>query len=188
MRSSVVVLDACVLFPQALRDTLLRIAEADLYEVHWTEEILEEVRRNLVNKGRMAEDKALSLITAMNTAFEDAVVTGYAHLIPSMTNHLKDRHVAAAAVACNARIIVTSNLKDFPKEALAPFQIEAQHSDTFLTTLLSTNLRQVRQILQNQATAYRQPSMTPFELLNMLAEEVPMFSRTIRQSLDLPPT
>lgn len=52
-----VVLDACVLFPASLRDTLLRAADADLYRVHLTADILEEVRRNLVKKG-MQEQKA----------------------------------------------------------------------------------------------------------------------------------
>ena len=42
------VLDACVLFPFSLRDTLLRAAAKDLYQLYWSEQILEEARRNLV--------------------------------------------------------------------------------------------------------------------------------------------
>lgn len=41
-------LDASVLFPAALRDRLLRAARRGLFRPLWTEEILEEVRRNLV--------------------------------------------------------------------------------------------------------------------------------------------
>jgi hypothetical protein len=36
------VLDASVLYPLPLRDTLLRVAEAGLYEPCWSERILEE--------------------------------------------------------------------------------------------------------------------------------------------------
>jgi hypothetical protein len=36
-----VVLDSCVLYPMYLRDTLLRAAEAGLYRVHWSQEILD---------------------------------------------------------------------------------------------------------------------------------------------------
>jgi len=36
------VLDACVLYPIGLRDTLLNVAEAGLFRVLWTEEILVE--------------------------------------------------------------------------------------------------------------------------------------------------
>jgi hypothetical protein len=43
--------DANVLFPFTLRDTLLRAAEAGVYQLYWSEAILEEVRRNLVATG-----------------------------------------------------------------------------------------------------------------------------------------
>jgi hypothetical protein len=43
------VLDACVLYPVGLRDTLLNVAEAGLYRVLWTEEILNETTRNIVD-------------------------------------------------------------------------------------------------------------------------------------------
>ena len=32
-----VVLDACVLFPASVRDTVLRLAESGLYHLHWTD-------------------------------------------------------------------------------------------------------------------------------------------------------
>jgi len=41
-----VVLDANVLFPFSLRDTLLRAAGASYFQFFWTEEILDEARRN----------------------------------------------------------------------------------------------------------------------------------------------
>jgi hypothetical protein len=42
------VLDACVLYPIGPRDTLLNMAEAGLFRVLWTEEILTETARNIV--------------------------------------------------------------------------------------------------------------------------------------------
>src|SRR5690348_10636939 len=106
MLPHIVVLDACVLFPASLRDTLLRVADAGLYRVQLTEDILEEVRRNLIKKG-MAEAKAQKLISVLKTEFEEAFVTEHKQLIASMPNHEKDRHVLAAAVCCKAQIIVT---------------------------------------------------------------------------------
>ena len=38
----VTVLDACVLFPASVRDTLLRAAAAGLFQLQWTDEILAE--------------------------------------------------------------------------------------------------------------------------------------------------
>ena len=55
----------------------------------------------------------------MAAYFPDARVTSYEELIGSMTNHPKDRHVLAAAVAGRADMLVTENLKDFPPAAVA---------------------------------------------------------------------
>lgn len=101
-----VVLDTCVLFPNYLRDTLLRTAEAELYEPLWSAEILEELRRNIADKvsaDKVSADKARVLVETMAGAFPDSLVTGYGRLIPVMTNDPKDRHVLAAAVRGQAQ-------------------------------------------------------------------------------------
>lgn len=42
-----VFLDTCVLFPAHLRDTVLRLAEADLIQPLWSADVLAELHRNL---------------------------------------------------------------------------------------------------------------------------------------------
>jgi hypothetical protein len=44
----IVVYDACVLYGNAVRDLLVRLAISDVVQAKWTEEILDEVDRNLV--------------------------------------------------------------------------------------------------------------------------------------------
>jgi predicted nucleic acid-binding protein len=110
MSSFSVVLDACVLYPAALRDTLLRAADAGLYRLHWSEEILDEVGRNLVKNSVADELAAQRLLDHMRQAFPDAAVAGHECLVESMPNHPGDRHVVAAAVKANAQLIVTANL------------------------------------------------------------------------------
>lgn len=183
---SIVVLDACILFPFTLRDTLLSIAEHELYEVRWTDEILEEMRRNLVKTGQTTEASAQRLVRQMNQAFEDALVTDYVPFIATMTNDLKDRHVAAAAGACQAGVILTFNLRHFPRTSLSPFGVKAQSPDTFLCNLFAAHPKEIPQILQNQAQAYRKPSMTLDELLTILARQVPRFVKLLRQHFDAP--
>ena len=43
-----VVLDACVLYPFTVRDVLLQAAASGFYQVFWSEMILDEALRNLV--------------------------------------------------------------------------------------------------------------------------------------------
>jgi hypothetical protein len=52
------VLDACVLYPFSLRKTLLRLAEAELYEPLLSARILEETTDNLVDNGVMPRGRA----------------------------------------------------------------------------------------------------------------------------------
>src|SRR4051794_17149277 len=99
---AVVVLDANVLIPNALRDTLLRSEEAGWYDAYWSDETLAEVERNLARLlARQYPDaaaRARRLVDTLRGAFPAATVTGYRDLLPQMRNHPGDRHVLAAAV------------------------------------------------------------------------------------------
>jgi predicted nucleic acid-binding protein len=65
------------------------------------------------------------------------MIKGYELLIPMLElPDANDRHVLAAAIKARAQVIVTTNLKDFPKPALSQWQIEAQHPDEFVNDLV----------------------------------------------------
>lgn len=128
-----VVLDACVLIPASLRDTLLRLAEEPrLYAPRWSDEIIAETVRNLESRIGLSSQKTAYLVDQLRKHFGDAWVTGYEPLIDLMTNHPKDRHVLAAAVKCGASVIVTYNKRDFPVTATEPWEVEVQGPSTFL--------------------------------------------------------
>lgn len=151
-----VVLDACVLVNAALRDTLLRLAEppGSLYLPRWSTQIIEETRRTLENKLGLSANQTLHLIHELETYFGEAWVTGFEPLIPAMTNHPKDRHVLAATVLCGAQTIVTFNVKDFPADVLAPWNIEAQTPDRFLVHQFHLNPEAVLATLKDQAAQH----------------------------------
>jgi hypothetical protein len=67
------VLDANVLYPFSLRDTLLRLAELELYRPLWSGRILEEMRAALLAHG-VGDDRAERLVDTMREAFEEAEV------------------------------------------------------------------------------------------------------------------
>lgn len=109
--ATLAVLDACVLYPQSLRDLLLRLAEAGRYQVLWTDRILSEMSGAILrNREDLDQCKMERLVAAMKDAFPEACVDGWEPLESSMLNHEKDRHVLAAAVRSRADVIVTSNM------------------------------------------------------------------------------
>lgn len=143
-----VFLDACVLFPQILRDVLLTAAESGLYFPLWSSNVLDEIERNLIENRRLTPQQTTHLRDEMIRAFPDSTVLGYEPLIASMTNHEGDRHVLAAAVRGNAEVIVTENLRHFPAEACDPYEIRPSSVDDFLSDLLSVDHERLCEVLR----------------------------------------
>lgn len=132
-------LDANVLYPAPVRDLFLQLAVTDLFTAKWTEEIhrewIEALLRNEPHRERAALERTRSL---MNQATRDCLVSGYEPLISTLDlPDPGDRHVLAAAIVGRCDVIVTKNTKDFPEDRLAPYGLEAQHPDEFLTNHLS---------------------------------------------------
>jgi hypothetical protein len=180
-----VVLDACVLIPMPLADTLLRMAEfPGLYEPQWSEEILSEVKRNLVARLGLSERQASRREMAQRSFFPNACVTGYEQHIDAMRNHPKDRHVLAAAIQCRARLLVSSNLKDFPGDLLRPLGIECVGPSEFLRRLYKSAPAAVENKLLKQAGTIGLPLE---ELLKRLFINAPDFVRFYceQQHIDL---
>lgn len=183
-----VLVDACVLVKAAVRDTILRVAESEQFDLRlaFSREILDEVRRTLVADLHVSPVDADHLTSAISDAFEDGLVEGYEGLIPAMQVHPKDRHVLAAAVRAEASVIVTDNTRDFPDEACALYDIQVQTPDLFLVVLWGLNARVMAGILVEQAAFLQNPPMTLNELLSNLEREVPTFVRLVRDSHLLP--
>lgn len=177
-------LDANVLYPAYLRDVLLRIAAAEVYQVRWSEQILDEMARNLKRKVSAPRHHEIDrMVEKMKTAFPEAMVTGHENLIPSMTNHEEDRHVLAAAVRGRADVIVTSNLKHFPRSACAPLNVDVQPPDRFLC--YQWELRRpeyLTAVLEGWASGLSTPPLTLEELLEEhLARRAPEFCEMVLQ-------
>lgn len=126
-------LDASVLYPLASKDILLRFYDADLFKARWTQEIMNEWTSNLKRKRPELEEGIDRTAKVMREKFEDAWVTDYEELTPSLSlPDDGDRHVLAAAIKVGAHYIVTNNLKHFPSETLQRYDMEAGTADQFL--------------------------------------------------------
>ena len=167
-------LDACVLYPWGTADLLLRLSEQYIYRIVWSEDVLKETRRCLVENAGVPPDKADSRIAKMQEAFPEALVTGYAGLISSMTNHGGDRHVLAAAIVGKADVIVTDNVKHFPKDVCGEFDIEIQTADQFLVHSLSLYPDVVFDVYLRHVQTSR-PPMSVADALSLAEGRLPVF-------------
>ena len=173
-----VVLDACTLVPIRLATTLLWLAEAGIFELLWSEQILGEVQRTLPKLG-LSPERAERRVGSMRYAFgEAALVDDFDHLIPALTCDPKDRHVLAAAVRAEADLIVTFNLKDFPPEAVSGRGIDVVHPDTFLTALVTENPVVVITAVERGCAELKDPPQTALQFLASLASTVRAFADT----------
>ncbi|MBK9370901.1 MAG: PIN domain-containing protein [Deltaproteobacteria bacterium] len=182
--STSALLDANVLYPFTLRDTLLRIAEEGFFQPRWTDEILDEVARNLLKNLQVTPAQARRLTEQMNLAFPSARVEGYQHRVPMMPNEAKDRHVAAAAAHAGCSLIVTNNLRDF--EPLPP-GCAAMSPDDFFARWTSPWARSWCTILKRQARALRSPPRTLDDVLCGLFAVVPRFAARAERRLGAGP-
>ena len=134
----IVLYDACVLYPAPLRDLLVRLALADLFQARWTAEIHDEWTRNVrANRPDISPASLVRCRELMDQHVPDCLVTGYESLIPTLSlPDPDDRHVLAAAIHGRAGLIVTFNLKDFPSSVLEPYGVQAIHPDEFVVRFL----------------------------------------------------
>ena len=165
-----VVYDACVLYPAPLRDLLMRLALTDRFRARWSDAIHDEWIRNLRKQRPELDPAALEKTrTLMNSSVRDSLVEGFEHLIPAIDlPDPGDRHVVAAAIHAGASLIVTFNLKDFPPEALKPYNLAALHPDDFIVDLLDLHLASVLEAAAHHRRSLKNPPKSINEYLDTL--------------------
>jgi predicted nucleic acid-binding protein len=169
----IVVYDACVLYPAPIRDLLLRVAVAGLVQAKWTDQILDECFASiLANRPDLSREKLARTRRAMNTAVADCLITDYAGISSRLTlPDPEDRHVLAAAIKAEARIIVTANIKHFPEEYLAKYHVEAKHPDDFVSDLIDVDPDKMSNIVRDQVAVLKNPPYTVRQLLDRLHQQ-----------------
>lgn len=128
----------------------------------WTRNVL--ANRNDLNSDQLNRTRQL-----MNSNVRDSLVTGFEYLIPSIKlPDPDDRHVVAAAIHSGASLIVTFNLKDFPADALKPYNLAAQHPDDFIVDLLDLHPASVLEAAASHRRSLKNPPKTADEYLDTL--------------------
>jgi predicted nucleic acid-binding protein len=165
-----VIYDASVLYPPTLRDVLIRVAQEGMVHAKWTNRILDETF-NAIEKTNPHLDPARLARTRelMSGAIRDCLVVGYEPLIDVVElPDPDDRHVLAAAIRARAQVIVTSNTKHFPADALSPWDVVAKTPDEFLLDQFFLSGPMLYGAIQRVADSWRNPPGTVSDVLDRL--------------------
>jgi hypothetical protein len=128
--------DASVLFKSAVTRFLLGAAQSGDYRAIWSQAVVAEARRSLIEKDR---PRALAAFEQnLNLVRDPLVPPASAELEATLTRtHTNDRHVLAAARG--ATILVTDNPKDFDVDEARRLGITVVTSDEFATLIALRN-------------------------------------------------
>jgi predicted nucleic acid-binding protein len=164
------VIDANVLFPIVVRDYLLWLSVYDLYSPKWSSKLQEEFSA-IFDKKKLgiSAEKIESQVRMMNKACPDALVMKYESLIESIKlPDENDRHIVAAAIKCNANVIVTYNLKDFPNEYLKSIGLFAVDPDSFIADMIDLSPEKCCDAFREMVLSKKKPPYDEPQYLEVL--------------------
>lgn len=156
------VFDANVFYGARLRSLIMELAQTGTFRARWSEDIHREwIQAVLNNRPDLTASSLERTRQCMDRAVLDCLVAGYEHLIPTLTlPDQNDRHVLAAALRCNASVIVTFNEKDFRASVLEPYGIHTRHPDEFLLDIEDIAPKLFIEAVASDVSHYRHPPLS----------------------------
>ncbi|MEQ8404830.1 MAG: PIN domain-containing protein [Oceanicaulis sp.] len=125
-------IDACVLAGAVRRHLVLAFAASGLLQPRWSAKVLFETghaHAKIVEAKphRDGAGEAARLVVALEQAFPEASVPDdHGVKVEGRLPDEGDRHVIESALACGAGLILTDNIKDFPRKILEPYGVYAR--------------------------------------------------------------
>ena len=162
-------LDANVIRGHLTTNVLLTLAEHDIVEPHWSQEVLVEARRN--RPKRMSEEEFDRRLRAMNGFFPEAMASGYDDLKPHMLADDGDKHVLAAAVHGHCDTLVTENTKHFSPPASGAHAMRVSRLSDFLMRKLREQPQEVIAAMQAMVDDNRREPRTIPSLIDTMADK-----------------
>jgi predicted nucleic acid-binding protein len=103
----------------------MHLALSGLFRAKWSVGVHEEWMAALLrNRPDLSREKLERTRTLMDQHTQDALVSGYEELVEGLQlPDPNDRHVLAAAIRGHADVIVTTNTRHFPVQALRPLEL-----------------------------------------------------------------
>jgi len=152
------VLDTDIIYSRVLHELMGRISgELRLLDLFWSEELLAEAKRSLIEKKGLAVEVAQRWVDYLpqsfptgNTSLSEAPATVD---FDSLTTDPADRHVCALAIASGADYLFTHD-RGYLREGLRRLDVEVLAPDEFLAPAFDTDARGILDILELQASSW----------------------------------
>lgn len=165
----------------------MRLATTGLFKAHWTERIHQEwINSVLKQRPDIAKSKLLNVKRLMDAHVGDALIDNYEALESGLNLPDKnDNHVLAAAIKSSSDAIVTFNLKDFPADLLAKYEIEAIHPDEFISNQIDLSPARVVTAINKMRLSLAKPPVTAQELLVLFERnQLPITAGRLREYIE----
>lgn len=148
-------IDACVLFAPLVRRIVLGAAQAGSFRPFWSVRVLDEWQIAAARRhGAAAEAEVVAARKDIAGRFPDAAALADETVEAGLRlPDPADAHVLAAAIGAGAGVLLSFNLRDFPRRALAPSGIRAAHPDGFLWECLSRRPDEIGRVIDDALVA-----------------------------------
>jgi excisionase family DNA binding protein len=166
-----VFVDTNVLFPFSVMDLMLALTEDGIHEVIWTDALLDEWERVIVENQRRSPDAAAAITATIREFFADTCIPAdsYRSLVSAVDGPDRDDNVhMAAAVAGRADAIITWNEKDFICDFIKKNAVMVVNPDTYLCSLYEELPHEIVGTIARIAAGKRRPPMTPSAIVEAL--------------------
>ena len=182
-QSPVVFCDANVLYGSLLRDLLMWLGVRRNLRLRWTVQVQEEWTRNLLaHRPDLLPEQLVRTCEQMNRAIPDALVPAGREEESYDLPDPADRHVLAAALACEAEVLLTFNIRDFPASAV-PAELKVAHPDLYLTAYFQTHPQAVTAALRSLRANLKRPPLSVTEVVEALKKAgLPQLAGALQQA------
>lgn len=183
------VLDADVIFSRVLHELMGRLAAgARLFDLVWSEELLDEAKSALIGRKGLSADVAQAWVGHMRREFPgggvDLADVPKGLDLASMTRDPGDTHVCALAIAGSADLLFTFD-RGYLKEPLRDHGIEVPDVDGFLAEQCEEQPQAMTRVVEAQTEVWSGGCQLEELLAAFERANVPGFVATLRPLLDL---
>jgi len=174
--------DTNVLWPVALVDLTFRLAEIGYHEMLWTEDLLAELTRVLVDYKGLPSANAERFCSQIRETFPDGEILRSRYevrITQQVGPDANDHPHSAAAAAGGATVLLTANVADFPVTDVSP--CVARKPDDYYCHVLDDDPELIELVLEEMQGHLTRRQVTIDDLIDALERAgCPTFAKRLR--------